>query len=237
MKKMTSKEKKDIILRDVIKPELKRAGYTIKDRIYKSERDDCSVLISISSGRFNSEALGFSFSLCISALKGEWTKENLWRCWFSDSIHENLLLPDDGFLHPYHDVSGYKIDGFKNYKPQNMDLEDIKNRITDDLHQYILPPLAEIKHYEDWLQKSAVWKERVNTKRVCLLRFYHMAQMTATITSKYMSILLDIHGLSVRDIKENCALYQQIRALSYWPDDDKWELILAALPNDEIKKE
>jgi hypothetical protein len=231
---ITSKEKKDIILREVIKPELKNAGYRAKERNYQSVRDDCWVMLRIYSGRFNSDALGFTFGLSISALKGEWTKENLWHCWFYDSIHEKLLLPDCGFLHPYHKALGYEIDGYKYYQPQDMDLEDIKNRITDDLRQYILPPLAEINCYEDWERKSAEWKERVYTKRVRLLSFFSIEQDSATFSSmrKGTPTLMNTFDVSAQDIKENYPLYQQIKAFSKWSEDDKWEWILASLPED-----
>ncbi|WP_349948376.1 hypothetical protein ABFV83_08055 [Lacrimispora sp. BS-2] len=40
-------------------------------------------------------------------------------------MHENFLLPDFGYLHPYHCAIGYKIDRYQDYKLQDMDVEDI----------------------------------------------------------------------------------------------------------------
>lgn len=36
-------------------------------------------------------------------------------------------------------------------------------------------------------------------------------------------------GLSSETIRENELLYQEVRALSDWPDDNKWSFILSAL--------
>jgi len=33
-------------------------------------------------------------------------------------------------------------------------------------------------------------------------------------------------GISAQEIKENYQLYQQIKALSPWPNEDKWDLFL-----------
>ena len=57
---ITSKEKKDIVVREIIKPELKRAGYHIKRNNYVSMRDGCCIAIYIGGSRFNSSSMGFT---------------------------------------------------------------------------------------------------------------------------------------------------------------------------------
>jgi len=232
---MTSKEKKDIVLREVVKPELKLAGYRSTKLGFISMRDDCRLIIYLYSDRFNSVATGFIFGLEIEAVKGNQPVEHPRHRDFRERIHEDILLPDCGFLHPYRYPLGYKIDGYKDYKPQDMDVEDIKNRIGDDLRRYILPELAEIKCYEDWERKRQEWDERANSKRVCLLRFFNHAHNYNQIQSNAPH-LLDIrqkNRISVQEIKENYPLYQQIKELSALPNKDNWAFILAALAAEE----
>jgi len=230
---MTSKEKKDIVLREVVKPELKRAGYRTKGNNYISMQNGCCIAICISSSRFNSNSMGFAFGFDIFFLQGDYSEERLknWNDSSRDAIREFLLLPDCGFLHPYHKPLGYTIDGYKDYKPQDMDVEDIKNRIGDDLRRYILPELAEIKCYEDWERRRQEWDERANSKRVCLLRFFNHAHNYNQIQSNAPH-LLDIrqkNRITAQEIKENYPLYQQIRELSALPNKNNWAFILAAL--------
>jgi len=235
---MTSKEKKDIVLREVVKPELKLAGYRSTKLGFTSMREDCCLIIHLFSNRFNSVAMGFNFGLEIEAVKGKQPAEHPRYRDFRERIHEDILLPDCGFLHPYHDPLGYKIDGYKDYKPQDMDVEDIKRRIGDDLRQYILPELAEVKCYEDWTRKRQEWNERANSKRVCLLRLLYHAHHYQQIQSGNPN-LLDIRQkdrISAQEIKENYSLYRQIKALSAHPNDDNWPLILSALATEETNE-
>lgn len=225
---MTSKEKRDAVLRNVIKPELKSAGYLLKGKSYISMRDDGFLAVHISNARFNSSRLGFSFGLDIQYFDGEFLAERLKNSW-NDCINEMPLLPDNGFLHPYRSGLGYTIDEPKNYQPQDMDVEDIENRVRDDMRRYIFPQLAEINCYEEWKRKKQEWHGRYSTKRVSLLHFYDAVQRSATVKEGIPTLkeLLRRAELSADEIKENYPLYQQIMALSPWPDEDKWDYILA----------
>lgn len=233
---MNSKEKKNMVLREVVKPELKRAGYRATGQTYKSMRDDCCLAIRINGSHFNSIVMGYTFWFEIEAFKRDLPEEYL-KCWQGgiDSMREDPLLPDCGYLHPYHQPLGYKIDGYQDYKPQDMDVEDIKNRIGNDLRQYILPQLDEIKNYKDWERKKQDWNKRYYSKRICLLRYYHMAHGLAVVESNIPNLIHNRQwiGISAQEIKENYQLYQQIKALSPWPNEDKWAFILAALIAEE----
>ena len=233
---MTSKEKKDIVVREIIKPELKRAGYRVKRNHYVSIRDGCCIAIYIGGSRFNSNIMGFTIGFDIIFLQGNYSEERLknWRDTGRDAIYEHLLLPDCGYLHPYRDSLGYKIDGYKDYKPQDMDVEDIKNRIGDDLRRYILPEISEIRCFEDWKRKRQEWDDRANSKRVCLLCFYDMAHNHNTVQSNALLDIRQKDRISAQEIKENYPLYQQIKELSALPNMDNWALILAALAAEEL---
>lgn len=227
---MYSKEKRDTVLREVIKPELKSAGYRLKGKAYISMRNEGFLAVSLHNGRFNSKSMGFSFGLSIQFFSGEFSEERLKNIW-NDCINETPLLPDYGFLHPYHQALGYTIDGYKNYQPQDMDVEDIKNRIRDDLRYYIFPHLSELNCYKDWERKKQEWNDRYYSKRVSLLRFYYSVQYSATVQNNIPRLIETLRGsgLSADEIKDNYSLYEKIKALSPWPNEDKWAFMLAVL--------
>lgn len=228
---MTSKEKRDMVLREVVKPELKRAEYRIKGKAYLSIRDGCCLAIYLNNARFNSNSMGFTFWFGIQFIEGDYSEARLknWIDW--DCIRESTLLPDCGYLHPYHQTSGYTIDGYKNYQPQDMDVEDIKNRIRDDLCCYMFPQLAQINCYEDWMRKTQEWNERNNTKKVRLLNFYHNVQHSVAEQSSIPRLIEAFRAseVSAEEIKDNYPMYQEIKALSPWPNEDKWAFILNLL--------
>ena len=231
---MTSKEKKDLVLRQAVKPELKKAGYSVVGQTYYRMQEDCCIAVNIQSSQFNSAVTGYSFRFNIEAFPQDVSKELLKSGAFGDDIHEAVLLPDCGHLHPYRTSGGYQIDGYRNYKPMNMDVEDIEARIGDDMGRYILPQLAEIKNLVDWETKKQEWKKRYDSKRVLLLSYFSLAQMLAETPDNHAP-LLDARrrfGLSAAEIKENHELYLQVKAFSTWPDDDKWGFILSSLSNE-----
>lgn len=90
------------------------------------------------------------------------------------------MLPYHRMLSPYYAGGDmYKIDGYKNYLPSDMAVEDICRHIGEDFEKYILPELCAVKSYEDFLELYAQKLEQQNEKEMRLLRYYHAAQSTA----------------------------------------------------------
>lgn len=233
---MESKEKKEIILRDVVKSELKKADYQISGSTYHALRNDCRVIVNVQSSRFNSAATGYSFWFNISTIPAEIPlKELKYRMAEFSFIRESLLLPDCGYLHPYRNGADYCIDGYKSYQPQNMDVEKIRDYIQMDLQKYILPQLEEVQSLSDWARKKSEWEQNANSQRITLLRYFSVAQMLAPApeTVEHLILIQSDMALSNEAIKENEALYQQSRAFSAWPDHDKWPMIQAAVEKNE----
>lgn len=231
---MTTKEKKTIILKEVITPAFKEEGYRTIGQTYYRVQGDCCMTVKIQSSHFNSAATGNTFWFHIEAFPKETSREQLkeWNSWGSSSIHESSLLPDCGYLHPYRNALGYCIDGYKNYVPQDMDIEDIKERIGSDLREVILPQLDEIKSLDDWNRQKEEWTEQSwQSTRILLIRYFGSAQMSAVVPEMVLKLRDTQHrfGLSSETIRENEPLYQEVRAFSDWPDDDKWSFILSAL--------
>ena len=230
---MTTKEKKAIVIKKAITPAFKEAGYRTIGQTYYRMQEECCIVVKLQSPHFNSAATGFTFWFHIEVLPKETSKEELktWNASGSSDIHESLLLPDCGYLHPYRSSLGYQIDGYKNYMPQDMDVEDIKIKIGSDFHELILPQLDEIKTPDDWAAHKKEWKERENTQRVRLLRYFSSAQMSAVVPEMVLMLreMQKRFNLPSEIIRENEALYHQIQALSEWPKDNKWEFILSSL--------
>lgn len=229
---MTSKEKKDFLLKEVIKPGFQNAGYEKTGETYNSVRKDCCIAVRIQSSHFNSAATGYTFWLNIAAFPKDVKKETLKEGCFRE-IRESVLLPDCGFLHPYRNSMGYQIDGYKDYKPQDMDVEKIRKRISEDLSQYILPKLQEIETISEWEQHKQKWGAQSNSERVRLIRYFEGAQMQfldfGAQSAEALSVLQTTIGVSAEEIRENQSLYEQVKGLSGFPNEDKWKFIMAAL--------
>ena len=58
---MTSKEKKDRIVQEVIIPELQNAGYQFFGQTFYCFGDDCCIALKLQNSQFNSENAGYSF--------------------------------------------------------------------------------------------------------------------------------------------------------------------------------
>lgn len=230
---MTSKEKKDYLLKEVIKPQLKSAGYQMAGQNYYSVRDDCCLAIRIHSSRFNSAATGFCFWFKIKAFSKDASKKTLKSEFFGEIFTERELLPDCGYFHPYRTSLGYQIDGYENGSPRDMDLEDIEKRISDDLCQYILPQLETIKTFDDWERQKEEGIKKYNSQRIKLLRYFSGAQMQYLDFDErsFRALMLSRKaiGISPEEIKANQSLYEQLRASSESPSEDKWKIIMAAL--------
>ena len=230
---MTSKEKKTIVIREVITPAFKEAGFRTLGQTYYRVQGECCMLVNLQSSHFNSAATGFTFWFHIDVRPKEFSKEEIrqWNECASSDVHECLLLPDCGYLHPYHTSLGYQIDGYRNYQPQDMDVEDIKKRIGNDFRDYILPQLDEVGSMEDWQIRKKEWQERMETPRVRMLRYLSSAQMSADIPESIPALKMSQQqiGVSAEEIRQSRELYLKIKELSSWPDEDKWQFILSSL--------
>lgn len=231
---MTTKEKRGIILKEVITPAFKEEGYRTIGQIYYRVQGDCCMAVKLQSSQFNSVATGHTFWFHINAFPKETSRDQLkeWNSCGDSDIHESWLLPDCGFLHPYRNAIGYHIDGYKNYVLQDMDIEDIKKRIGSDFRDVILPQLAGIISLDEWDRRKEEWAEQSwQSQRVLLLRYFDSAQMLAVVPETILVLRDTQHrfGLSSETIRENEPLYQEVRAFSDWPDDNKWSFILSAL--------
>lgn len=232
---MTGKEKRNIVLRETINPAIKEAGYSKIGQTYYKQCRECCMVLRMQNSRFNSEATGYDFWFHIGILSNEDAQDhpNLKDWWGGiGSVKEDILLPDCGMLHPYRNGRmGYCIDPYKNYQPQDMDLDDIKSALHRDFSEYILPQLDNIQSPKEWEEQKEKWMGQNETKRVHLLTYYFSAQMLSCAESNrpFLKQQQEQLGLTAEDIVGNIDLLHQIQALSQWPEMNAEPYVRATL--------
>ncbi|WP_394926181.1 DUF4304 domain-containing protein [uncultured Robinsoniella sp.] len=232
---MTGKEKRDIVLRETIIPAIKNAGYSKCGQTYYRQRRECCMMLRMQNSRFNSQATGYDFWFHIGVLPKEEAqdRQKLKEWWGGiDSVQEDILLPDCGMLNPYRNGRmGYCIDPYKNYQPQDMDIDDIKQMLHRDFSEYILPRLDHIQSVEEWEEQKKMWMMQNDTKRIHLLTYYFSAQMLCCAESNKPFLQQqqkDLH-LTAEDIVGSFDLLHQIRKLSKWPEMDAEPFVRTSL--------
>lgn len=179
-------EKRDIVVKQVIKPALKKCGFSTSGLDWRRETEDAYIIIHMQNSQFNSIAGGACFRFHISASKKEEIAEKLSDQWMYNQgleLKQFDFLPYCGMLSPYYAGDMYKIDGYKNYLPTDTPVEDICRRIGEDFETYILPALCAVTSYEDFEKLRADRLKRYEEKEIRLLRYYHAAQTAVSETS------------------------------------------------------
>ncbi len=92
------------------------------------------------------------------------------------------FLPYYRLLSPYYGSKNmYKIDGYQDYLPMDMPVEDICGHIGEDFENYILPELCAVKSYNEFLELRTQKLKQQNEKEKRLLQYYYAAQQTAEV--------------------------------------------------------
>lgn len=204
---MKPAEKRDVLIKQVIKPLLKKYGFSTSGSDWRRETDDAYIFIHLQ--KMHSDIVtGACFYIHISASKKEEIVEKLSNQWMYNRLACNLspfdFLPYCGLLSAYNGADWYQIDGYKNYLPTDTPIEDICRQIGEDFDKYILPELSAIKSYEDFMDLRAQKLKRHEEKEIRLLKYYHAAQWSAiSLGESAFSNLVKSRkelGLSVEDI-------------------------------------
>ena len=173
----------------------------------------------------------------ISAEKKTETKEKLY-----SELNQFEFLPYHRMLSPYYvGVDMYKIDGYKNYLPSDMPIEDICRHIGEDFEKYILPELCAVKSYDDFSELRAQKMEQHNGKEMRLLRYYFATQLTALDLimsdndSRHIDRLVDIRKdleLSAEDVASHIEWLDICRENSDFTKVDAKELAMSCASED-----
>lgn len=238
---MTSREKKNKVIQQVIKPALKEAGFhSLRGtQAFSIHKEACTIAVNIQSSQFNSKATGFSFWLNIVVDTPDLSDEQLQDVTFFKSFTEACFLPHQGRLHPLRDIRGYVIDGYKNYKPMDTPYEEIQAIIANDMQQYIIPGLSQIDSIADYQECVALWQEESKSQFVRLVDYFSEAHMLTlpfqkdtwigTVNMKELVEKKKTLCLTTDEILQNKSIYCKVRELSTHPQEDTWPLICMTL--------
>lgn len=228
-------EKRDIVVKQVIKPALKKCGFSTSGLDWRRETEDAVIMIHMQNSRFHDIANGASFRFHISASKKDEIREKLSDQWMYNQeceLKQFDFLPYCGMLSPYYSGDMYKIDGYKNYLPTDTPVEDICRQIGEDFECHILPPLCALASYEDFQKLRADKLERYKEKEIRLLQYYHAAQANAGglsgIGYNMLAYLRKELELDAKDIESHLEWLAICRENSRFPKLDATELAIRA---------
>lgn len=183
---MKPTQKRDLAVRQVVRPLLKAAGFKGIRTDWWKELEDCWLFIHLKNSRFNSCVTGVNFSFQISVTKKEELRGELTEQWISNQgsdLDQFSFLPYCGYFAPYRSGNMYKLDGYRNYLPQDEPVDAILAQLREDFEEYILPRLSSLRTAEDWAALQAEAREREQEKEVRLLRYYHIACLLSCAVS------------------------------------------------------
>ncbi len=175
-------KKRDVVVKQVIKPLLKKHGFTTSGMDWRRELEDSYMIIHMMNSQFNGISTGVSFRFHISVSKKDEIREKLSNQWIYNQmcdLRQFDFLPYLGMLSPYYSSGMYQIDGYKNYLPTDTPVEEICRQINEDFEKYILPQLCEVQSYEDFLKLKDQKQKKYEEKEIRLLRYYYAAQHNA----------------------------------------------------------
>ena len=232
---MKSVEKRDKLVKEIIKPMMKEEGYKGFRNTWYSQREDCYVVVHMQNSMWNSEITGICFWFNIDVLPqseiDDMKQVKEWINSFS-MLHESKFLPKCGLLHEYrYFMSGYQIDGYRNCVPLDMDYENIAVQIKKDFQLYILPQLQKIHTIKDWDQLREELLMSACTKEVLLLRYYTIANMLACSDCNILELkkYQEEANLTVDEIKENIGLLKEVQRYAETVCENAEEYIMKTL--------
>lgn len=231
---LTPAQKRDIVIKEVVKPLMKAAGFKwIKGTWYK-ELNSGILFVHLRNDRFNSFAMGANFWFEISASRYDeicGTLENQWIYNQFSELLETDFLPLWGLLMDYHHPHGYRIDGYQNYLPLDQPIGDIMFRISDDFKRYIIPEVSVIDSMEAWY---ILYEEKMRcreNKEFRLLSYYIGASLCIPMKDNFESMALQqsMLNLTDEDVCSHLEWLDLIMAKSASPQEDLKQFILNAL--------
>lgn len=228
-------EKRNIVVKEMIKPLLKKFGFTTKGVDWYLETDDSYVIIHMHNMQFSSIITGGCFRFHISVSPKNNIKEKINNQWIYNQGYELKqfdFLPYCGMLSPYYHGDCYQIDGYKDYLPTDVPVEDICAQIGKDFGEYILPELSRVRSYEDFIDLRVKKLKQYEEKEIRLLKFYYAVQQSAMLNKKDASSLIVKNRkeleLSCDDIVSRLEWLDICRKNSFFTKIDVKELVVRA---------
>lgn len=225
---MRPTQKRDLVVKQVIKPLLKKHGFSTGGQDWRREISDGYLIIHMMNSQFSSIVTGVCFRFHISAVKEDEIKTKISEQWVYNQeceLKQFDFLPYCGMLSPYYEGDMYKIDGYKNYLPTDMPVENICTQFEEDFGQYILPELDAVDRCEKFLALRDRKLKRQEEKEIRLLRYYYFAQtgttaLTNGMANARLTEMREDYGLSMADIESHIDWMDVCRKNSSHPTVD-----------------
>jgi len=176
---MKAVQKRDLLVKEVLKPLLKEAGFKTKKTNWWKELEDGYLFIYMKKSQFNSQETGCDFCFQFSASYKEDIRDKIENQWIynqRDCVEERDFLPYWGYLSPNRTGLGYRIDGYRNYQPLDIPIEEILTQIKEDFEIHILPHVTQMQSVKDFTVLKEMLREKRETKENRLLSFYSLMQ-------------------------------------------------------------
>lgn len=239
---VSAKEKRKQIVRQVIKPLLKEAGFRTKGNRWKRELEDGWLLTHLINGSYGSD-----FECEFELRFGAYTMEEIGKndpdkFWVGKkSLTQGEFLPYRAAFTPFSDHQRFHIQNVHDNKYGgfiDIPAENYMDQLQKDLETYVLPQLAQIKRVTDW---DTLWQKNGDRTRNDkeyrqtqeLMMYYVWAN--SGFPPERLREQQERSGLSSQEILarldwwiENMRKRQE-RDPGVWITDDLRERILAAL--------
>ena len=151
---MRSSEKRDLVVKEVIKPLMKKAGFKCKRTDWWKELEDGFLFVHMKNSQFSGATTGIHFCFQFSASYKDELRDKVEKQWLYNQMscmEEALFLPYCGYLAPNRTASGYRIDGYKNYLPTDVSVEEIMTQIRESAKDENITQQMSIKKQEEIL--------------------------------------------------------------------------------------
>ena len=199
---MKPTQKRDLLVKNLLKPLLKEAGYKTSGSDWWKELTDCYLLIHMKKSQFNDVVGGARFEFQFSAagkdkihdkVKNEWVYHQM------NCLTQADFLPDRGYLSPYGGSFMYQIDGYQEYLPKDVPIDDIIEHFREDFVCFILPDLENIKCMKDWEEYVGIVRKR-RKELPCRIMNYYASAITSCCSDHNMNNLIDLqHRLELTE--------------------------------------
>ena len=231
---MNAVEKRNLFVKEVLKPMLKAAGFKVNKLNWWKELEDGYLFISMQNSRLNSETLGCCFWFHFSASHKDDIRDTIEKQWIynqADDIREDAFLPHLGYLSPNRTSRGYQIDGYKNHQPIDTPIEEVFAQIKNDFEIHIMPQIMHIQSVTEFYKLKEMLKKNYDAKENLLLRYYsimHSLCCSDSNLSHAMQIQKDF-ALTAEEIRAHYDWLETIAQNSSFPDLDATAFIEKAL--------
>lgn len=239
---VSAKEKRKQVVRQVIKPLLKEAGFRTKGNRWKRGLEDGWLLIHLINGSYGSD-----FECEFELNFGAYTMEEIGKndpdkFWVGKKrLTQGELFPYGAAFTPFSSRQRFHIENVHDMKHGgfiDIPVENYMVQLREDLETNVLPRLAQVKRVADW---EAIWQEiwdRTHNDKEYgrtqnLMLYYIWANSGFPL--EQLRELQERSGLTRQEILSNLDWWlekirkRQEKEPAVWIADDLRERILAAL--------